>query len=252
MKQEGKILGVEDLAFSIKGTAILNGVDFSVGHGETVGIIGPNGSGKTTLFNCLSGFHVPERGTIVLNSVAITSLPSYRRARLGLGRVFQNFGIFSDMTLGENIVTALESRQGWSATFFPWSAANRTNRREAATYLAEVGLEHKINDKASSLSGGQKRLLEIVRTLAFGADLFLLDEPTAGVSPKMKDDIATLISRLRSLGKTVLVIEHDIDFIQKFCDRILVLDVGRVVMDDTPAKVRANPLLHEVYFGSKG
>jgi ABC-type branched-subunit amino acid transport system ATPase component len=118
-------------------------------------------------------------------------------------------------------------------------------------FLKEVKLETKADSKAGSLSGGQMRLLEIIRTLAFGADLFLLDEPTAGVSPRMKDDVAGLIKKLQGIGKTVLIIEHDINFIQKFCNRIIVLNEGRVVLDDTPELVRKNEQLKEIYFGGE-
>jgi len=243
------MLEVKDLSFRIKDMEILNGVTLRVAPGETVGLIGPNGSGKTTLFNCVSGFHYPTTGTIHLKGDNITTMRPYKRALLGLGRVFQNFGVFRDMTVLENVVTALESRQSVWKVFFPWCAQHKVNRETAWDYLAEVGLTEKINQKAGSLSGGQMRLLEITRTLAFGADLFLLDEPTAGVSPKMKDDVAALIKKLQELGKTVLIIEHDINFIQKFCERIIVLDVGRVVLDGSLEEVRNSEVLKEIYFG---
>jgi len=244
------MLLAENLEFSINGLQILNRVTFKVRSGETVGIIGPNGSGKTTLFNCISGFNIPNAGKIVFKGQDITEMPAFKRAALGLGRVFQNLGVFREMTVLENIVVAIEGRQPLAGTFWPWSRRNRENQKQALSYLKEVGLAGRAGDKASSLSGGQMRLLEIIRTLAFGADLFLLDEPTAGVSPKMKDDVAHLIIRLQRMQKTVLVIEHDINFIQKFCDRIMVLDVGRVVLDDTPENIRNNELLHEIYFGA--
>ncbi|MBN8549177.1 MAG: ABC transporter ATP-binding protein [Deltaproteobacteria bacterium] len=244
------MLEVKDITFNVKGTQILNGISFQVAQGETVGIIGPNGSGKTTLFNCLSGFNIPNGGSITLKGHEVTVLPPYKRAALGLGRVFQNFGIFREMTCTENVVTALESRQPMWDSFFPWSKGNKTNRARALEFLKEVHLEKSCDKRASSLSGGQMRLLEIIRTLAFEAEVFLLDEPTAGVSPKMKEDVAGLIRRLKELGKTVLVIEHDINFIQKFCSRIIVLDIGRIVLDDTPDKVRQHSLLQEIYFGS--
>lgn len=116
-------------------------------------------------------------------------------------------------------------------------------------HLGEIHLEGKALNKAGTLSGGQMRLLEITRTLALGADLFLLDEPTAGVSPRMKEDIAASIKKLQTLGKTVLIIEHDITFIQKFCNRIIVLEEGRVVLDDLPERVRSDGRLQEIYFG---
>ena len=244
------MLEVNDLYFRIGETKILNGISFKITKGETVGIIGPNGSGKTTLFNCISGFNFPQKGSVVFRGQTVTKVAPHYRAKLGLGRVFQNFGVFKEMTVQDNILTALESRNSIWASFFPWSKAHRQNLKTVLEYLGEVGIEDKLNDKAGSLSGGQMRLLEIIRTLAFGADLFLLDEPTAGVSPKMKDDVAALIRKLQKLEKTVLVIEHDINFIQKFCDRIIVLDVGRVVMDDEPEKVRNDKKLQDIYFGT--
>ena len=244
------MLKIENLHFSVGETQILNGNDFEVPAGQTLGIIGPNGSGKTTLFNCISGFNYASLGTIKFLDQEITNLPANTRATLGLGRVFQNFGIFKEMSVLENVVIALESQQPLSATFFPWNKQNKTNKELALNYLAEVGLQNKANDKASSLSGGQMRLLEIIRTIAFGAKCFLLDEPTAGVSPKMKDDVGQLILKLQKLKQTVLIIEHDINFIQKFCERIIVLNLGKVVLDDTPEKVRANKMLEEIYFGT--
>jgi branched-chain amino acid transport system ATP-binding protein len=242
------MLEVKDLKFSVSGHSILNGVNFAIQPGETVGIIGPNGCGKTTLFNCLSGFNRPSSGRISFKDKDFTHLSPHKRALEGFGRVFQNFGIFREMTVIENVITALESRQT-GLSFMPSFINGSKRRSEAMEFLAQVRIEGKANDKASSLSGGQMRLLEIVRTLAFGAELFLLDEPTAGVSPRMKDDIANLISRLQSMKKTVMVIEHDINFIQKFCDRVIVMDSGLVVLDDTPDAVRHNVMLQEIYFG---
>ena len=244
------MLEISKLTFSIGELQILNGAEFTVNQGEMVGLIGPNGSGKTTLFNCLSGFNTPSSGKIKFKDQDITKLKPHKRARLGLGRVFQNFGIFKEMTVLENVITALESKQ--SPTIFPWSTKLKNNRMHALESLKLVGLEEKAKDKAGSLSGGQMRLLEITRALAFGADLFLLDEPTAGVSPKMKQEIETVLVKLSELNKTVLIIEHDINFIQKLCDRIIVLDVGRVVLEGTPDAVRNDERLQEIYFGTNG
>lgn len=243
------MLNVRDIHVSFQGTKVLNGISCSVSAGETVGVIGPNGSGKTTLFNCVSGFAQCQHGSIELRGHPIHTLDPYERARLGLGRVFQNFGIFREMTLRENIQLAIESRRDQPHGFFPWSKRTREIQDQAMEHLKEIHLEGKSMDKAGSLSGGQMRLLEITRTLALGADLFLLDEPTAGVSPRMKEDIAASIKRLQSLGKTVLIIEHDITFIQKFCNRIVVLEEGRVVLDDVPERVRNDTRLQEIYFG---
>ena len=244
------MLEITNLYFGIGGTSILNGVNLKVGSGEKLGIIGPNGSGKTTLFNCICGFNLPNQGDINFKGSNISRMTPSKRAQLGLGRVFQNFGIFREMTVEENIITALESRQ--APVFFPWSKRHKANQLHAIEFLEMVNISEKAKDKAGSLSGGQMRLLEIARAIAFGADLFLLDEPTAGVSPKMKNEIETALKKLQDLNKTVLIIEHDINFIQKLCNRIVVLDMGQVVMDGTPEEVRSDAQLQEIYFGANG
>ncbi len=245
------MLSTQDLYCTLGGSSILNGVNVAITSGETVGIIGPNGSGKTTLFNCISGFCPATQGKILFRGKEIQHEAPYRRAEHGIGRIFQNFGIFREMSVLENVLTAIEGRAPMYKTFFPWGKVTRDNIAMAREHLREVNLEVKASHKASSLSGGQMRLLEIVRTLAYGAELFLLDEPTAGVSPKMKEEVVGLIKKLHQMGKTVIVIEHDINFIQKFCGRIVVLDSGRVVLDDVPEKVRSNQLLQEIYFGKQ-
>lgn len=242
------MLEVNDLHVRIAGSKILSGVSFTIRTGEKLGLIGPNGSGKTTLFNCLSGFQPARSGTVLYRGTDITGMPPSRRAQLGIGRIFQNFGVFREMTVLENMLTAIESRRG--GLIFPWSAKHRANCDRARAFLQEVGLEEKSSAKAGSLSGGQMRLLEISRAIAFEAELFLLDEPTAGVSPKMRHKIEETLGRLQNLGKTILVIEHDMSFIQKLCERIIVLDSGRIVLDGAPEVVRADPLLQEIYFGA--
>lgn len=243
------MLSISGLSVSFQGNPILKDLSFSVAAGQTVGIIGPNGSGKTTLFNTISGFVQASSGQVVLNGREIQGLEPHQRARLGLGRVFQNFGIFRQMTLLENILIALEARAHASESAVSRRGALRERRTEAMRHLEEIRLAHKALDKAGSLSGGQMRLLEIIRTVAAGAELFLLDEPTAGVSPRMKDDVAGIIRKLQELGKTVLIIEHDIVFIQRFCTRIVVLNEGQIVLDDTPEKVRSDERLKDIYFG---
>lgn len=244
------MIEIKNLFFNIGSARILDGISLKITDGETVGIIGPNGSGKTTLFNCISGFNIPQKGQIFFNDKNITATRPFSRAMLGLGRVFQNPGIFREMTVHENVLTALESKADSASIYWPWSSKTKENKNKAAEYLETVGLLNKANEKAGSLSGGQMRLLEIVRSLAFGAEVFLLDEPTAGVSPKMKEDVAKLIRNLQEMKKTVLIIEHDINFIEKFCQRVIVLDVGKVVLDDSPENIRSNQKLQEIYFGT--
>ncbi len=237
-------LRLHNVSLNIGDAQILQKISFDVEQGEVVGIIGPNGSGKTTLFNVLSGFLKPTGGSVTLSGSDITTLAPAKRAGLGLGRVFQNFGVFRDMTLEENVLVALE-------------ALPKEKRKELGDLHAVVGstlamasLTTCAKKKAGSLSGGQMRLLEIARTLSSGKELFLLDEPTAGVSPKMTSQVADLIRQLKKDGKTVLIIEHDLPFISRICDRVVVLDVGSVVLQGPPEEVKKSKELQQIYFGA--
>lgn len=238
------LLSLKDLSLTIDEHQILQGISFDVEEGQIIGLIGPNGSGKTTLFNVISGFLKSSGGSIILGGEEISNLSPAQRAKRGIGRVFQNFGIFRDMTLEENILVALE-------------ALPKQQRKDlgdlkevVAGTLDMVGLSDAGKKKAGSLSGGQMRLLEIARTLKAGKDLFLLDEPTAGVSPKMTGQVADIIKELKDNGKTVLIIEHDLPFIASICDEVVVLDVGKVVLQGTPAEVKESKELKEIYFGA--
>lgn len=245
------LLKISQLHFRVDGLHILRGLDLTVSPGEMVGIIGPNGCGKTTLFNSISGFNRRIEGSIKFKGKDIGHLEPYVRSRMGIGRVFQNFGIFREMTLVENLLTALEAKDTIWQGLFPWSKRTKDLKEVALELISQVKLSHLANKKAESLSGGQMRLLEIIRAVAFGADLFLLDEPTAGVSPRMKQEVAQQIVALKDAGKTVLVIEHDINFIESFCQRIVVLNEGAVVLDDKPEIIRNDKRLQEIYFGEK-
>lgn len=238
------LLSVRSLSLTIQSQRILHSVNLEVEAGEVIGLIGPNGSGKTTLFNVLSGFLKPTHGSIHFREGDITKMSASARARIGLGRVFQNFGIFRDMTVAENVLVAFES--------LPREIRTTLGDLPKAVHatLMMVKLEGHAKKKASSLSGGQMRLLEIARTLASRKELFLLDEPTAGVSPKMTGQIADLILELKKQGKTILIVEHDLPFIQKICDRVIVLDVGEIVLEGSPSEVRNNKKLKELYFGA--
>ena len=238
------ILLVEKVSLELGGQKILKNVSLDIKPGEVVGLIGPNGSGKTTFFNVLSGFLKPSHGSIKFHETDITKSSATERSRLGIGRVFQNFGIFRDMTLEENVQVALES--------LPKEQRKLLGNLKKAVHdtLTMVHLESHAKKKACTLSGGQMRILEIARTLVSGKEFFLLDEPTAGVAPKMKNEVSDLIKMLKEKGKTVVVIEHDLPFIQQICDRVIVLDVGEVVLEGKPEEVRNNKKLKELYFGA--
>lgn len=239
------LLALSRIGLTLQSHSILQDVTFDVKEGETVGIIGPNGSGKTTLLNVLSGFLTPTTGALHFRATNITRMPAAQRARCGIGRVFQNFGIFREMTVAENIRVAFEALPREQRALLG-------NIDDAIRGTLElVGLTHHAQKKAGSLSGGQMRLLEIARTLKSGKSLFLLDEPTAGVSPKMTQQVAELIQELKKEGKTVLIVEHDLPFISKICDRVIVMDVGKVILAGTPHEIRQSKELKEIYFGAE-
>jgi ABC-type branched-subunit amino acid transport system ATPase component len=240
---------VSGIIFSSGAQAILKGVNFSVAQGEAVGIIGPNGSGKTTLFNVLSGFITSQSGKILFDGKDITSLPPHRRSALGLGRTFQNSGVFRDMTVEENIITVLEASLPTARLFLPWYKEKKQFKAKADSLLSEVGLDKFTKRRAGNLSGGQMRLLEVAMLKASQASLLLLDEPTAGVSPIMKQEVSNILRTLRNEGYTLIIIEHDIHFIQSLCDRVLVIDSGTVILEGTPWQIQSHPQLHATYFG---
>lgn len=237
-------LSLSHLSLSIGEHRILSDVSCSIDQGEIVGLIGPNGSGKTTLFNVISGFLTPTHGAVHLRGADITRLSASSRALLGIGRVFQNFGIFREMTLLENVLVALEALPKEERKL------HGDLRKIARETLEMVGLLSHAEQKAGSLSGGQMRLLEIARTLMSGKELFLLDEPTAGVSPKMTQQVADLILQLKKQGKTVLIVEHDLPFIGRICDRVIVMDVGKIALTGKPDDVKKSKELRELYFGA--
>ncbi len=238
------LLSLSQVSFAIQEHQILKDISFDVEEGEIIGLIGPNGSGKTTLFNVISGFLKKSTGSIFYKGGEISKFSPSQRARLGMGRVFQNFGIFKEMTLEENVLVALEALPKAER-----QELGDLNKIVSAT-LEMADLADFAKKKAGSLSGGQMRLLEIARTLESGKELFLLDEPTAGVSPKMTHQVAGIISKLKEQKKTVLIIEHDLPFIAKICDRVIVLDVGEVVLEGKPGEVQKSKKLQEIYFGA--
>src|SRR3989344_2306884 len=238
------LLSLQAVSLRIQDQEILRDVTLNVDEGEVIGLIGPNGSGKTTLFNVISGFIKPTAGSITLHGENITAVSPAKRAQRGLGRVFQNFGIFRDMTWKEKVRVAREA--------LPRDSRRALGNLKKVTEetLEMVGLASQGKKKAGALSGGQMRLLEIARTLRSGKELFLLDEPTAGVSPKMTKAVSDLITKLKTARKTVIVIEHDLPFISRICDRVAVMDVGEIVLHGTPETVKQSKKLQDIYFGA--
>ena len=211
------ILVVRGLHKHFGGIKAANGVDLEVGRREIAGLIGPNGSGKSTLFALVAGTVAPDEGEIRFDGQDIAGRSAHRIARLGIARTFQIPALFDNMTVTENLLAAAAEGH--------WPGAHE----RAAETLALLKLEHVAYNRASDLSGGQQKLLEFGRVIMRQASLILLDEVTAGVHPNIRKIILEVIARLRERGVSFLVIEHDMEMVRNVCDRIIVMDSGRVV-----------------------
>lgn len=231
------VLEVRELARSFGGIRAVDGVSFDVDRAEIVGIIGPNGSGKSTLFNLLTGALKPSAGTVTLFDRDITKTPAHRIARAGLSRTFQIPALFVNMTVRENLWTA--------AVEFDWRGA--PGRADEVLELLE--LTHVADDLANSLSGGQQRLLEMGRVLMQSPKVALLDEVAAGVHPRLRQIIVRAVRVLRDAGTTFLVIEHDMELAQDVCDRMIVMDAGRIVAQGSFEEISHDPQVMEAYLG---
>ncbi|AZO28581.1 MULTISPECIES: ABC transporter ATP-binding protein [Mesorhizobium] len=231
------ILSVRGLFKHFGGIKAANGVELAVGRREIAGLIGPNGCGKSTLFSLVSGAVMPDKGEIRFDGRAVAGMSAHRIARLGLARTFQIPALFDNMTVTENLLAAAAEGH--------WQGAHE----RAAETLSLLRLEHVADNRASDLSGGQQKLLEFGRAVMRQASLILLDEVTAGVHPNIRKIILEAIARLREQGVSFLVIEHDMEMVRNVCDRIIVMDSGRVVTSGAFEDIVRNSEVMQTYLG---
>ena len=255
MVSERVDLQVAGLKKSFGGLHAVNGVDFEVEHGAIVGLIGPNGAGKTTTFNMIAGELAPTAGKITLLGEDITGQRTDMLYHKGLMRTFQLSHEYARMTALENLMVAAPSQVGESI-FSTWFAGRKVRLREAEVIelasdtLEFLGLTHVANEHAGNLSGGQKKLLEIGRTMMNDSRVVLLDEPGAGVNPTLMRKVADMIERLNEeRGYTFCIIEHDMDMIARLCGKVVVLAEGKVLMEGTMDEVRNDERVIDAYFG---
>ena len=243
------ILETRNLTREFKGFIAVNQVNLQVQRGHIHALIGPNGAGKTTCFNLLTKFLIPTSGQILFNGQDITALESAQIARMGIIRSFQISAVFPHLSVLENVRIGLQRNMGTSFHFWKSEATlNQLNDR-AMQLLAEVGLEEFAESITVDLPYGRKRALEIATTLAMDPELMLLDEPTQGMGPEEVKRVTALIKKV-SQGRTILMVEHNMNVVADICDRISVLQRGAILAEGDYQSVSQNPQVLEAYMGS--
>ena len=242
-------LQLVDLHKSFGITPIIRGVNVDVHKGERHAIIGPNGAGKSTLFHLVSGRFPVSSGQVLLNGADITGLAPYLINRRGLSRSFQVTNIFPRLSVYENIRCGVLWSLGYRYSFWHMVERARDARERSEAILQQINLMARRDMPAGLLSYAEQRALEIGVTLSSGADVIMLDEPTAGMSRSETEHAVALIRRI-SEGKTLVIVEHDMSVVFDLADRISVLVYGQVIATDTPARIRANPAVQEAYLGA--
>jgi len=230
---------VRNLSKAFGGLQAVNQVSFTIPKGTIMGLIGPNGSGKSTLFNCVTKVLKPDSGEVLLDEERIDHLPSYKIARKGIGRTFQEVRLFRELSVMENMAIA-----AMGAGIHRW----RDSARES---LARMGIPEKAEDKCTDLSVGQQKLVELAICLMVGSDFIMLDEPVAGVNPVIVNRISNHIKQCREEDKTFLVIEHDIPFIMSISDRLIVLHLGKKLAEGNPKEVQEDDNVLDAYLGRR-
>lgn len=242
------ILETEELSHDFSGLGVLFNLNLEVKEGEMLALIGPNGAGKTTLFNVITGTYHPSRGKIYFKGKDITGSTPHQLSRIGMGRSFQITSTFSRLTAFQNIRMGILSKRGIRFNMFRFLDKMDDVTRETDEVLKRINLDGERNIPASQLSYGKHRALEISMALATDPDLIMLDEPTAGMSRDETHMAVELIKRLTE-GKTVVIIEHDMDVVFSLADRITVLHYGQILATGAPAEIRENQEVKDAYLG---
>jgi branched-chain amino acid transport system ATP-binding protein len=238
------LLQAEGVSVRFGGLQAVSDVDLEVERGTITGLIGPNGAGKTTTFNVISGLQPPTSGRVVFEDIDVSSLKTHERARLGIARTFQRLEVFWSLTARQNILVAAEIRNRWSK--------KKIETRERAEQILDlIGLRHVADERADAIPTGLARLVELGRALASGPRLVLLDEPGSGLNEQESDAFAELLLRLAEEGLAILLVEHDVELVMRVCQRIHVLDYGRIIAVGTPSEIQSSEVVQAAYLGAE-
>ncbi|QYH03238.1 ABC transporter ATP-binding protein [Campylobacter lari] len=249
------ILELKEIHKNFGGVSAIANTSFAIKESEIFGLIGPNGAGKTTLFNIITGNYKPSSGEVFFLGKKIDHLKPHKIVHLGIARTFQNIRLFSSMSVLENVLIGFDKSIKYNIfeAFLHlgrFSKAEKNAKKAAYEILEQLNIAHLADEKATSLSYGQQRKVEIARALATNPKLLLLDEPAAGMNSTESDDLAELIFNIRDNKKiSVLLIEHDMKFVNKLCDRVMVLDYGRTIFEGKPNDAVQNPEVISAYLG---
>jgi branched-chain amino acid transport system ATP-binding protein len=247
-------LDIKKLTKRFGGLVAVADVDIKIREGEIISVIGPNGAGKTTVFNMVTGFYRPDHGSIRFNGQELSGLQTHEITRAGIARTFQNIRSFPGMTVMENLIVARQCRAkgGLAGAILRTSFIKQeemADQKKLLGLLEFFSLHGSQNLKASALAYGEQRRLEIARALATDPRLLLLDEPTAGMNPRESESIMELISRLRKLAITIILIEHNMNVVMEISERIVVLDHGVKIAEGTPKEIQTNEAVIKAYLG---
>ena len=248
------LLRVSEVSVRFGGIQALDQVSLTVAPGEAVGLVGPNGAGKTTLFDCISGRRRPSGGSVVFDGRSVDGVPGYKRARLGIGRTFQRLEVFPELTVREHVIVAERAHRGVGALWRDLLNLSRVRPEEQErvdAILDLVGLDHLADVPVAALGLGTCRLVELGRALACEPKLLLADEPSSGLDHNETDSLATVLRAVqRERAMAILLVEHDLQMVAKSVDRIVVLDIGRVIAEGRFDEVLAQPGVREAYLGA--
>ena len=251
-----KILELNSIKQCFGGLTAVSNVSIEVLKNQIVGLIGPNGAGKTTVFNVITGVYTPTSGKVFFKDQDITGKPVYEITRLGIARTFQNIRLFNSLSVLDNLRIAMHSRvtSNILSAAFRLSRDTRSDKRitgECMELLKMMGMASKADDPAGCLSYGSQRRLEIIRAMATGAQMLLLDEPAAGMNERETANLMEFIRKVQGMDYTILLIEHDMKVVMNICENIYVQNYGQLIAKGTPAEVKNNPLVIDAYLGQE-